>query len=102
MLLKATSILVRHRWNPFCVVSPLESMTNSAHTWILYKPGQLIVAIVMIVVLSAVGNAQFSESFDSKIATFKRHQSDSSVDLSTWKQSRDSETQGDKESPDSA
>jgi len=76
-------------------------MTNSAHTWILCRLGQLIVAIVMIVVLSAVSNAQFSESFESKHATFQRHQSDCSVDLSSWKQSRGSETQGDRESPNS-
>jgi len=55
----------------------------------------------MIVVLSAVSNAQFSESFESKHATFQRHQSDCSVDLSSWKQSRGSETQGDRESPNS-
>ena len=66
-----------------------ESMTNSANTRILYRLEQLIVAVVMIVVLSAVSNAQFTESFDGKIASFHRHQSDSSVDLSSWKQSRD-------------
>ena len=71
-----------------------ESMTNSANTRILYRLEQLIVAVVMIVVLSAVSNAQFTESFDGKIASFHRHQSDSSVDLSSWKQSRDVETEG--------
>ncbi len=67
-------------------------MTNSAHTRILYRLVRLIVAVVMIVVLSAVGHAQFTESFDGKSASFKRHQSDCSVDLNTWKQSRDVET----------
>jgi len=75
-----------------------ESMTNSVHTRILSKLVRLIVAIVMIVALSPVGHAQFAEPFDGDIATFKRHQSDCSVDLSSWKQSRDSETIGDQES----
>lgn len=70
-----------------------ESMTNSAHTPILHTLVQLSVAVVMIVVWSAASDAQFSEPFDSKTASFKRHQSDSSVDLSSWKQSRDVEFQ---------
>ena len=69
-------------------------MTNSANTRILYSVAQLIVAVVMIVVLSKASHAQFTEPFDGKIASFHRHQSDSSLDLNTWKQSRDSETEG--------
>ena len=69
-------------------------MTNSAPTWILYRAVSAFVAIVMIVALTDFVAAQFKEPFDKGITTFKRHQSDCSMDSSTWVQSRDVEGGG--------
>lgn len=71
-----------------------ESMTNSAPTWILCRAAPVIIAIVMIVASGGFVAAQFSEPFDAGIATFKRHQSDCAIDLASWCQSRDAETEG--------
>ena len=47
----------------------------------------------MIVATTDFVAAQFTEPFDKGIATFKRHQSDCSMDSSTWRQTRDVESE---------
>jgi len=94
MLIKASLRLIRHRLDPILRSFARESMTNSASTWILCRAVPIIVAIVMIVAPADFVAAQFSESFASGITTFKRHQSDCSIDLNTWIQSRDAELEG--------
>ena len=69
-------------------------MTNSAPTWILCRAVSAFVAIVMIVATTDFVAAQFTKPFDKGIATFKRHQSDCSMDSSTWRQTRDVESEG--------
>ena len=69
-------------------------MTNSAPTSILCRAVSVFVAIVMIVATTDFVAAQFTEPFEKGIASFKRHQSDCSMDSATWVQSRDTEGDG--------
>ena len=70
-------------------------MTNFAPVQILNKLSKLAYATLVVVVIVATPGfvaAQYAETFDSPTANFKRHQSDCSIEPSSWKQTRESES----------